>query len=453
MSNLKNKFTFIIIAVLIIIMCRSGISYAKGSMSAQISKTTVYVGDTFTVTVSANSAAGTYSVTTNNSNATISSSSSGFLDSSSETWTFKATKAGTVAITVKATDLIDADDDSIAINYNKTFNVTIKEKTSNSGSSSNSSNTSGSSTTKPSTSTTTAPKFTSVSETVYATENGINVRASYSTSSSALGSLSKGESLKRTGVATTTINGIKWSKVTYKGQTAYVSSAYLTTTKPVEETKKEETKVDNTTKNEVSNSEISNNEIDNNEIVNNANIEKPVENNDENDVINMVDEKLQLSKLEIAGVNFTEGFNPEIYSYTLQLNFFVKDLNITAEANMQDAQVEIIGNENFEEGENNITILVTSADMQETITYQIKVVIPSEVASAPQNNIQLYFICGIIILATIVIIFVIKVIYNKNVNKAEQSNLDNNNEFTETQENKELKREKVRKTKGGKHSN
>ena len=87
---------------------------------------------------------------------------------------------------------------------------------------------------------------------------------------------------------------------------------------------------------------------------------------------------LKLSNLEISGVDFAGIFNPDTHSYELNLNISVKNLNITATPNQEDAKVEIIGNENFVEGENMVTILVTSADGNQTTTYQIKVIMPSE---------------------------------------------------------------------------
>lgn len=72
-------------------------------------------------------------------------------------------------------------------------------------------------------------QFTDVSETVYTTER-CNVRKSYSTSSEKITTLSKGASVKRTGVSSS-----GWSRVEYNGTICYISSQYLTTAKPVEE--------------------------------------------------------------------------------------------------------------------------------------------------------------------------------------------------------------------------
>lgn len=78
-----------------------------------------------------------------------------------------------------------------------------------------------------------AELFTSVSETVYATTT-VNVRDTYSSSGNKLGSLTKAQPVTRTGVGQGKAAG--WSKVEFNGQVAYVSSDYLSTTKPVIET-------------------------------------------------------------------------------------------------------------------------------------------------------------------------------------------------------------------------
>ncbi len=71
--------------------------------------------------------------------------------------------------------------------------------------------------------------FTEVSETMYATTT-VNVRSSYSTNSDKLGSLTKAQSVKRTGIGTGAAAG--WSRIEFNGKVAYVSSDYLSTTKP-----------------------------------------------------------------------------------------------------------------------------------------------------------------------------------------------------------------------------
>lgn len=75
--------------------------------------------------------------------------------------------------------------------------------------------------------------FTDANETVYATGT-VNIRASYTADSEKLGSLSSGQSVTRTGTAIEGTEAEGWSRVSLSdGSTAYISSKYLSTTKPV----------------------------------------------------------------------------------------------------------------------------------------------------------------------------------------------------------------------------
>ena len=72
----------------------------------------------------------------------------------------------------------------------------------------------------------TTEKKQETKETVYATA-GVNIRAKASADADVIGTLAAGGSITRTGK---TSNG--WSRVDYNGQTGYIKSDYLTTTKP-----------------------------------------------------------------------------------------------------------------------------------------------------------------------------------------------------------------------------
>ena len=75
--------------------------------------------------------------------------------------------------------------------------------------------------------------FEDCNETVYATGT-VNIRASYTADSEKLGSLNKGDSTTRTGIAITGTEAEGWSRVELSdGTVAYISSKYLSTTKPV----------------------------------------------------------------------------------------------------------------------------------------------------------------------------------------------------------------------------
>ena len=70
--------------------------------------------------------------------------------------------------------------------------------------------------------------FKAVDQTVYVSGTSVNVRSGACKEFSKIGSLSKGQSVTRTGVGD---NG--WSKIVYNGTTAYCYSSYLKTNQPI----------------------------------------------------------------------------------------------------------------------------------------------------------------------------------------------------------------------------
>ena len=74
--------------------------------------------------------------------------------------------------------------------------------------------------------------FTDCNETVYATGT-VNIRASYTADSEKLGSLNKGDSVTRTGIAIAGTEAEGWSRIQLSdGSIVYVSNKYLSTSKP-----------------------------------------------------------------------------------------------------------------------------------------------------------------------------------------------------------------------------
>ena len=421
------KSIFLIIFATVAISLFSKVEAASATISAN--KTTATVGDSVKVTLKINAAAWNINVSGSASDSVVCFYSYEENQTSNNTYSINTSKAGTYSVSISG-DITDASS-TTPEKISKSVTITVKAK-STSGSNSGSGNNTGGSTTKPSTPT---EKYTDVNEKVYSTTDGLNVRKS--ANGTIIGSLSKGDEVTRTGIGNQGWSRIKLSN----GTTAYVSSSYLTKTKPAEDKPKTEEPKKNTTTNEEVNNTTSegNNETKNNEVGNN--------NTGENTTT--TDESLGLSSLEIAGVNFSDGFDPSKHIYGLKLNFFVKNLDITAKANKEDAKVEIIGNQDFVEGENNVTILLTSADEKETATYQIKVTVPSEIATAPQNNIQFYIMCGSIIITAIVLIAIVTAIYRKVSNKSSDSREENEKLFENPYVDDKPKKEKSK----GKHSN
>lgn len=79
---------------------------------------------------------------------------------------------------------------------------------------------------------TTAVQFTDLSKTMYAIGNPVNVRESYSTDSTRLGSIQYAEQVTVTGVS----NELGWHRVLYNNQVAYIKSDLLSDTKPAVQT-------------------------------------------------------------------------------------------------------------------------------------------------------------------------------------------------------------------------
>lgn len=175
-----------------------------------------------------------------------------------------------------------------------------------------------------------APTFQNVNQTVYAISQ-VNVRASYSTSSNRIGTLQKGQSVTRTGIGS---NG--WSRVTFNGQTAYIDSSYLTTTKPETPPSSEPSTPPSTSPDSKSNDS-------------------------------------SLKSLSITGVTLTPEFAPNVTSYVANIGKDITEVEVIAEVNNEKATREIRGNTELKDGENIVTVTVTAEDGTLT-NYEIKLI-------------------------------------------------------------------------------
>lgn len=457
MNNKIFKIVFSLIVMIASLFAFQTICNAA-SFSASISSTSVNVGDTFTVTVKASNAAGMYSVTNNNSNVSVvSGSKSEFLENGSTSVKFKAVKAGSVTIVAKSVDMTDLDNSEKPVSGSKKFNVTIKEKSSNSNKSSSSSSSSSNSTQKPS--------FTSTNQKVYAKDN-INLRSSWSTSSRAI-AVKKGTEMTLTGKSSKTVNGYVWCRVSYNGATKYVSRNLVTTTKPTdtksdekEEEKKDSSKATstklksltvtptglspafNTGTTEYTMTVGSNIDgIEVKAVAEDSNASIKVEGNKNLTIgknkititvtagedtktynINVTKDskkQLQLSELLIDGQLLVPEFDSNIHEYTIK-KADTSELNITATPSSSSAEVEILGNTNFQVGENIVTILVKSSNGEEVTTYQITVNIAQSDAIAVDDNSnsdnkKMYLYIGLGVVGVIILIIII--VYVKNHKK------------------------------------
>lgn len=118
MKKIKNSFLAIVFTFFIGMM-----NVNAGSLTASTSYSTVYIGNTVTVNVSASGIAGKFSITSSNGAVLSGGTSSVWLDDQSSSFTFNAASAGTATVTVRP---IDAADYSTGSAYTQSRTVTIR---------------------------------------------------------------------------------------------------------------------------------------------------------------------------------------------------------------------------------------------------------------------------------------------------------------------------------------
>ena len=291
-------------------------------------------------------------------------------------------------------------------------------------------------------------KFTAVNETVYAEET-VRVRKGPSTYDDVIGSLNEGESVTRIGIGS---NG--WSKVDYRGSTAYIKSSYLTTIKPEEEKSNNANLKSLTVEGQELLPEFSSDvtsysmnvttDVDKLEIKAEAEDEKAtvdIKGNTElkdgdNTVtisvsaedgtvkiyeikVTRADEiPLGLKTLKIEGTDIHKTFKADVFEYEIEVEE-LEGLKIEAIANDEKASVEIL--ESVEGDVNNITIIVKSEDGEETVTYQVtakKVIVTTEEPAEESSDPQIFIYIGIIVVAGAALIGVlVYFIKNRNTQK------------------------------------
>lgn len=98
---------------------------------------------------------------------------------------------------------------------------------------------------------------------------------------------------------------------------------------------------------------------------------------------NLSNSKLQNLRLSIEGI--VPDFNKDIYDYYLTVKSDVKDIEVLATAENNDAKIEITGNQNLKEGLNQIKIQVISPDKTSSNSYLINVTKTNDIESANTN--------------------------------------------------------------------
>ncbi|MBR6504637.1 MAG: cadherin-like beta sandwich domain-containing protein [Clostridia bacterium] len=106
-------------------------------------------------------------------------------------------------------------------------------------------------------------------------------------------------------------------------------------------------------------------------------------------VVEEPEELLKLSTLEVKNAVISPEFNPDIYEYEVELtDGNIEKLDILATANIENASIEVTGNENFMEGDNTVTIVLKSEDGTKAATYTITVAKSATVIEATPEPID-----------------------------------------------------------------
>lgn len=465
----------IMILLLIIIMILSLKSFAEttGSFSTSISSKELNQEESVNVSITTTNCAGAFTISSSDSSIASVNRSSVWIDGT-ETFTITTKNAGTAIISITATDVGDNQTPSEEVTGTKTVTITVNAKQqspTNEETPSNPTSQPEPDSQQPTTPTVTEPNFTSVNRTMYATGD-INLRDSWSTSSKAT-PIEKNTELTVTGTSTDRVNNYIWYRVSYKGQTKYVSSSLITSTKPEENEEEkananlkslsvkgfslsptfskdileytlqvqmdtEKLEINTETENEKATVKVQGNET----LAEGENIVKIIVTAEDGKntktytiKVNKEEEIFGLQSLIIKDTDIADLFQTDVYEYQIEIGD-IDELEIEAIATNEDATIEILGNEELVEGENIITIIVKSKDEEKTVTYQIKankkIVIEEPIQEKSINTKYIVFgVIGGVILITLIIVVIYIIKHRKQSSYYEDEEYNNEEYYPE----------------------
>lgn len=327
MKNKVMKKTFLLLVVIFIVVgiMQTPVS-AIGNLSIVAGKTNMTVGETTTLTVKGTSCTGTVALSTSDSSViSIEGENSIWIENNSSSVTLRANKPGTATITASPTSLADSDT-AEKITSSKSITITVKEKEQAPDTSQaklKSITVAGKTYNNPGT------DFT---VTVDAKMETTNVSAVAVNSGAKISGTGKKELKTGTNTVTITVTAPNGAKQNYNIRIRKLA-----------DTSQSQPNVQNTTPEPT-----------------------PEETPD-------VPEILRLKTLMVDDVTLTPDFDEETFEYFVNVTNEEK-LDIIAIANDENAEIEILGNENLIEGENEITITLTrgEGEQQEKTIYTIK---------------------------------------------------------------------------------
>ena len=299
---------------------------ASASISASSQK--VNVGDKVTITASATGCLSELSISGPGVSGSIDIVNTNLEnETKTATYTLDTSSAGTKKVTMSGS-VVDANKTEIPIN--KTVTITVAEKAQPVQQPTQQQQQQQQQ--QPEPQKPAEPNFTNTNQTMYTTGN-INLRSSWSTSSAAT-SVPAGTEVTVTATSNNSVNGYVWYRVSYNGQTKYVASGLLTSTKPATEEPKEEQQEQKEDQKEEQNEQQTADQISNK----------------------------ALKDLVVEDYKLVPDFNPETTKYSLTLKNDDEKLTIKATPENEKATVNITGNENLKIGNNIVRVTVTAQD-------------------------------------------------------------------------------------------
>ena len=155
-----------------------------------------------------------------------------------------------------------------------------------------------------------------------------------------------------------------------------------------------------------------------------------------------------LESLKIKDAILSPNFDSMVNDYTATVGMDINKLDISYVPEDPTANVEIKGNENLKEGENTITITVTSSDGENKQVYTIIVTkeeleeekeedkkLETSKVTKKKNNTWLIILLSILGLGIIITAFIL--IFKKKKNKDKKNKKDNNDKNNNNNQNKE----------------
>lgn len=343
---MKTKKIGIVIFIIIITMLSK--VYAAGSFSVSASSTSIYVGNTTTLTIKTSDCAGKFTVTSSNSSVATVSSSSVWVDGTT-TVTITAKANGTANIVVMTQDVSDIDLNDVKGSKSVTVTVSTKQT-------SISNNTSSA---KPNTSTSSKPSSSNAS-----TSNKVNNKTN--TQTSVQSTLGNNAYLREFRVD---IPGITpdFNKNTFNYALTVEESVNNLNVTAVPEDSKASVSISGNT-----NLNLGENII---------NVKVTAEDKKTTKTYTINVTKVQdvqksnafLQNIIVTDIEMSPSFSKEIFEYDLGC-VTLDRITLSAFAENENATVQIEGNENLVLGENLIKITVTSENGNVNKIYTLKVI-------------------------------------------------------------------------------